>query len=410
MLFLFIILLFYDGYFASFGDQVWNIYKTILPILALYCSSKYKAFTNLHNEDYIIIVSFLVFSISFQLSAYLNDDYFTITFSQYAKYFDIFLLYFIFKKTSKLYVFTFEKLIKLIFFLLIIQIILTLFKFYAYSFYESIVGSISFTGGAAASILPILGFVFIWFRKKGNLTRNDWIFTLGLMFVGVVSMKRAVWFVMPIVILLFLYYVPQKRIPKNFLYAIPLIPVAFYFAVRMNPTFNKESSKWGSFDMNYVLNSSREYTFGSKESEEKGQGRGGATLLLLDNLLHKEVDIKSLFGYGLKDMYTTDYQQFDELGFGLNHKGSATGLFQSYVSTGYIGMFITIIFVFSMLRTIKEKRIRYVMIALFCWEYILYTGSIIRNPAIGTLLVFIIALANMSFSASQVKVKLARNN
>jgi hypothetical protein len=409
MLYVLIILLFYDGYFAFYGDQIWNTYKLILPILAVYCASKNKVFTNLHNEDYLILVSFLMFSISFMLSAYLNGDYFTLTFSQYAKYINLFLLFFIFKKISRKNIIQFEKVKNLLYSLLIIQIILTILKFLIWGFRESVVGSISYTGGAAASVLPILGFIFIWLKKKGVLLRNDWILTLLLMFIGAVSMKRAIMFIMPVVIFLFLYYVPKKRIPRNWLFAIPLIPLSFYFAVRVNPTFNKELSSWGSFDLNYVINSAREYTFGAKDSQEKGQGRGGATLLLFDNLLHNELDEKSLFGYGLKDMYTTDYEQFDELGFGLNHKGSATGIFQSYVSTGYIGMFVTILFVLSMLRTIKEKRIRYVMTALFCWEYILYTGSIIRNPAIVVLLVFIIAYANMSVSPKQVRMKLADN-
>jgi hypothetical protein len=403
VLYLLIILIFYDGLFAYYGDQIWNAYKTIIPILTIYCASKYKAFTNFEKEDYIVFGTFLLFSFSFMLSAYLNGDYFTITFSQFSKYFDVFLLFFIFKRISTHSGYHFEKIINLMYTLLIIQILLTLIKFSVYGFYESIVGSISFTGGAAASILPILGFIFIWFMRKGALKRNDWILTLLLMFIGVVSMKRAIWFIMPLIILLFLYYVPRKRIPKNFFYALPLIPIAFYFAVRMNPTFNKESSKWGSFNLSYVLESSREYTFGSKDSNEKGQGRGGAVILLLDNLFHKEPNIRTLFGFGLRDMYATDYDQFDELGFGLNHKGSATGLFQSYVSTGYVGMFLTMLFIFTILKTIREKRLRTVLTLLFCWEYIFYTGSIIRNPAIAILLVFIISYANTSFNPKPVQ-------
>jgi hypothetical protein len=394
LLYFLIILLFYDGFFASFGDQVWNIYKIILPLIAFYCTIKYSSFSDLRKEDYLIFTSFLLFSLSFMFSAYLNGDYFNITFSQYAKYVNLFLLFFIFKKTSTRHLFQFEKVNYLIFSLLIIQILLTILKFLTWGFRESVVGSISFTGGAVASVLPILGFIFIWFYRKGILSQKDWIFTILLMFISVVSMKRAVWFVLPAVIFMFLYYVPKKKVPRNWVYAIPIIPIAFYFAVRLNPTFNREGTTMGSFDMRFILESAREYTFGSKTGIEKGQGRGGAVWLLFDNLLHKKLNEKSLFGYGLKDMYTTDYDQFDTLGFGLNHKGSATGVFQSYVSTGYIGVLFTIFFAFSILRTIKDKRLRYVIIGLFCWEYFFYTGSIIRNTAIASILVFIIAYAN----------------
>jgi hypothetical protein len=403
--FILIILLFYDGMFASYGDRVWNIYKIFLPIIAIYCASKYKSFTKLQNEDYFIIASFLLFSFSFLLSAYLNGDYFTITFSQYAKYLNLFLLFFTFKRISINSVSRFEKCTKLLYLLLVIQIVLTILKFLTWGFRESVVGSISDSGGAAASVLPLVAFIFLWLYRKGVLRRNDWIFTLLLMCIGIVSMKRAIMFIMPVVIFLFLYYVPKKRIPRNWVFAVPLMPIVFYFAVRLNPTFNKENSKWGTFDLNYVINSSREYTFGSKESREKGQGRGGATLLLLENMFNKDYTVNSLFGYGLKDMYATDYDQFEDLGFGINHKGSATGIFQSYVSIGYFGILFTLIFAFSMLRTIKEKRIRYVIYGLFCWEYILYTGNIIRNPAIIVLLVFIIAYANISTIQFNEKLK-----
>jgi hypothetical protein len=395
------ILFFYDGLFAFYGNQIWNAYKIVLPLLSIYCASKYRVFSNVRKEDFFIGSSFLLFTVSFLIAAYLNGDHFTITFSQYAKYFNLLLLYFIFKRISVKYLFQFEKLRSLIYNLLVIQILLSIIKFLIWGFSESIVGSISYVGGSAATILPIMGFVFIYLMKDGVLSFREWVFILLLMFIGTVSMKRAMWFIMPVIILLFLYYVPKKRISKNWLIAIPVIPLAFYFAVRMNPTFNKEMSPWGSFDLSYVLNESRIYTFGSTDSQEKGQGRGGATGLLFYNMFNNEINQNYLFGYGLADMYTTSYDQFKDLGFGLNHKGSATGIFQAYVSTGYLGAILIVIFVLSILKTIREKRIRHVIILLFLWEYFLYAGNIIRNPAIILLLAFVISFANQKYFQKQ---------
>jgi hypothetical protein len=125
LLLLLIILLFYDGFFASFGDQIWNMYKVVLPVLALACALKYRAFHDLKRGDTIIILTFILFSLSFFLSSYLNGDYFTLVFSQYSKYFNLLLMYLTFKKLvfNRL---KFDRAKKLLFVLLIVQVIFTI--------------------------------------------------------------------------------------------------------------------------------------------------------------------------------------------------------------------------------------------------------------------------------------------
>ena len=406
--YIFIILLFYDGMFAYAGVEIWNIYKILLPLFAFYCFIKHGVPFRISGIEKLIILSFLLFSISFLFSSYLNGDYFNITFSQYSKYLNLLLTFFILKKIE-VNSDSFEKVERLIFSLLIIQIILTVIKFYVWGLRESVVGSINFTGGATATVLPVLGFIFIWLKRRGNLKNKDWLFVILLMFIGFVSLKRAVWFIMPVVIFLFSFYVSKRVIPKIFLLAIPLIPLIFYFGVRLNPTLNKEGKTWGSYDLDFVINYTKDYTFGiEKGRQKKGYGRGGATILLVDNLVNKNLDNNALFGYGLTKMYTTDYEQFNDLNLGISMKGSAAGIFQSYVTDGYIGLFSTLLFSISLLMYVKDRRMRIALMIIFFWEYLFYTGIILRSQALSFLFIYIIVFSDQYINKASQNAELSQ--
>ena len=152
---------------------------------------------------------------------------------------------------------------------------------------ESVVGSIASQGGAIATSLPILGLFFIWYKRRGVFKRKDWIFIVGLIFIGFVSNKRAIWFIFPMMLALLMFYVPKRKIPLNTaIMSIVAIPFVFYLGVRLNPTLNREHKIWGSFNWNYTINYAGTYSFGEQETEEKGVGRGGATLLLYDKFVN----------------------------------------------------------------------------------------------------------------------------
>lgn len=167
--------------------------------------------------------------------------------------------------------------------------------------------------------------------------------------------------------------------PRVFLYTLLAVPLVFYLGIRFSPSLNKEGKVGGSFDINYALDYAQSYMFGEKENNQQGQGRGGATLLVFNKLIDGNLSENDWLGYGLRYMYTTDYTQFDELGLGISSKAAATGIFQTLVAGGYIGIIATIWFMFSLLIQTRNRRLRYVLIGIFCWEYIFYTGMIIRD-------------------------------
>lgn len=393
LFYVFIILLFYDGMFSYAGTGIWNLYKVLLPILALYCITRYRLSSITFHDERLIIISFIIFSLSFLYSSFINEDYFKLIFSQYAKYFNLFISFLILKRIAY-DSYSFEKIKNLLYTLLVIQIILTVIKYYIWGIRESVVGSISFTGGAAATVLPILGFVFIWITKRGSLKNKDWLILALLMFISFVSMKRAIWFIMPLVVFLFYTYIPRKKLSGKLLFVIPIIPLIFYLGVKNNPSLNPEHKFGGTFDLNYVFNFAKEYTFGTDE-KKTGTGRGGATLLLIDKLFSLEYSENDLIGNGLKPIYAAERDTYDNPGFGINQRGSATGVFQTFISAGFLGIITTLAFSFSMLFQLKSPRLRNVIIGIFLWEYFLYTGIILRTPALSFLLVFSVIYAKI---------------
>ncbi len=202
---------------------------------------------------------------------------------------------------------------------------------------------------------------------------------------------------MPILIAAFIFYIPKRKIPlKIALISIVAVPVVFYFGVRLNYSLNKEGRTWGSFDYNYAISYAMDYTFGTKEDNGErgiGQGRGGATLLLLDKLGKGNLNEKDWFGYGLRFVYAVNYEEFSELNFNITNKGSATGAFQTLITSGYLGLIAMVLFALSLILHTQNARLKYVLLGFFCWEFFFYTGILLRETALGFLLVYIVVLS-----------------
>jgi hypothetical protein len=401
--FVFVIFVFFLGIFVYQGKSAQNAYRILMVLFALYLFFKHNLI-NLLLRNHFITFSFILFSLVFLITSFSHGDKFTLVFSQYSLYLLLFLFIFMLKKGLPSASFCY-KINQLFFYLVLLQIILSVAKYLITGPMESIVGSMCFSGGAYATTFPVLGFVFFWMYKKGTFKRMDWIFIAGLLFMGFINYKRAIWFIMPLVIGLFLFYVQKRKISMWIkVFALIIIPVIFYLGVRLNPTLNREKKIWGSFDFNYTRNYVREYTFGSdKTSSEKdvAKGRGGVTTLLIGKLIKGGFSNEDWFGNGLTLMYVTGPKDERHIvkKYNINSIGSASGFMQSYIVFGFIGVFVTLLFVFSLLIQIDSLRLRYALIGIFCWEYFFYAGTILREPAFSFLLAFIVL-----FSSHQYKI------
>ena len=397
----FIILLFYDGLFAYYGSTVWNSYKFMLPFFAVFIAVRAQAFSkkNLFNQQKLLWI-FLIFSTFFFFSAILNNDYLTLTLNQYSKYFLFLASFFIIKRLilnqTKL-----NYQVKLLVYLLIIQGVLSVIKFFLFGVRESVIGTVAYIGGAAGTVLPILGFVFLWAIRQGKLNIKDWVIVILLLFIGFGSMKRAIWFIMPVVVFLFMQYIPQKRYTRRTLIYIPVIVLTFYIGIRLNPTLNPESDYWGKFDLNYAYTYAKKYSFGDEENTSEGVGRVGGTYNLIKSFFQNSWTSNTLFGFGLKEIYATSSEEFDAAKYGINHKGSATGIFQSYISGGVFALITTLLLALTVILYVQNARIRIALLAVFLWEYLFYTGIILRTPSLSFLLVFcIVYLEHMNRTRS----------
>lgn len=426
-----LLLMFFPSLFIFLGVNVHNLYKAGVLGYTLYCMIKQKAWKHTQTIDSLWTGVFMLFSGAYFISvSQTTGNTITIVFSQFARYIETYCLYFLLKdrvcdKQQG------AKYLQILYFVFLVQIIVALVKLIVFRGYqiEGLVGTMTISGGAQGTTIPILGFIVLWFYRNGKMAWKDWMFVVGLLLVGFTTGKRAVWFVLPFVIAAFMIYVQGIRLNKYIVLGIVAIPIVFYFGARLTPTLNPEHKVWGSFDLEYMFDYAETYQFGeegltgtiehpvqvssmggklSTTGPIDAEGRGGATVALIE-LLFSDYPLQKgdIWGIGFSNMYSLDYATFAKLPLtiSLNHKGSATGLFQSYVTTGYVGIFTTILFCFLPFFFIRHKRLRWVLLGIAAWEYFMYTGMIFRTPAFMAVFLLVLFYSNQQMEIAQWRKK-----
>ena len=387
----FMVMLFFYGFFGFMGKAFQDLYKICIAGASVYWLVKTASFKATRRTTFPI-VSFALFTVAFFATAFINGDYFTITFSQYFRFFTSFALLLIFLQVRESGEFK-VRLNTIIYELITLQILLSVWKFVAMGMTESIVGSVQAQGGASGTVFPLLAFMYFWIRSDGKMTRGSWLYVLGLIFIGMMSLKRAIWFIFPFVLAGFVYYIPKKRIPtKAVLLGMAMLPLLLYLGVRMNPTLNKEHRFWGSFDPQWTWEYVMFYSFG-EEQNGIAVGRGGATVMLLNKIFTGDLDENDLFGRGNKSVYGTSVEEFNRRLFGINSKGAATGFFQYMGSNGLIGAITLLLFLTSILLQTRNFRLRVFLFLFFSWEFFFYTGIIMKEFALIALFLYIVVMS-----------------
>ena len=426
-----LLLMFFPSIFSFLGATVNNLYKVVVLAYTIYCTYQRKVWDLQSRCNQLWTGAFALFSVAFFWAvSQSTGNTITIIFSQFARYLEIYFLFFlladaIYKRQQG------RMLLQFFYQIFLIQILISALKFILFNGrqIESLVGSMSIIGGAMGTTIPILGFIVLWFYRNGRMTWKDWLFVAGLLLIGFTTGKRAVWFILPFVIAAFMVYVQGIRLNKYIVLGIAAIPVVFYFGARLTPTLNPEHKLWGSFDLEYMFDYAETYQFGedgvtgtmeqpvqlssvggklSSTGPIDAEGRGGATVALIE-LLFSDYPLQKgdIWGIGFSNMYSIDYASFAKLPLtiSLNHKGSATGLFQSYVTTGYMGIFTTILFCFLPFFFIRHKRLRWVLLGIAVWEYFMYTGFIFRTPAFMAVIFFVLFYSNQQMEIAQRRKK-----
>lgn len=398
---LLIILLFSVGFFSYFGKNANNLYKISSLLFTLYIVAKNNIFIRLNSKLNLIITIFIFYVASFLISSmWINNDGFFLTFAQLNRLLIPFFLFFIIRKKALKDPTSLDVLNRLFFQLFVIQIIATVIQLGVIGIIEQVCGA--FNGGAVGTSIPLMG--LLWLGLNTNLQkleRKHWFFLVGLLISGVVTGKRAVWFMFPVVFLLYGIYVAKNKYPKQLMNLLFLVPLFIYIGFRLTPTLNPDQKVWGRFDLEYAINYATDYSLGRETKSGQrvvGEGRVGANKLLWGYITSGELDERSLFGYGSKKVYAerTNYRNADA-NLGVNSKGSLTGVFQMYMGFGLIGVLLFLLYYLLLFSQVKYKRLHVVFLIVALYDFLFYVGTVVREPFLSVLFVFLIVFSNYKY-------------
>jgi hypothetical protein len=404
----FIILLFIEGLFFYLSDSFdifKNVYKIgFLALAVLLFGYKLLKIRKTKTEKAFLSI-FILIGIAYLISYQINDSNLLTSLSQYLKKYGIPVLFYFGLKYGANRGLKMQTYAKLFTWLLSLQILLVFLKLFMFGFGESLVGSISFLGGGPSNVIPILGFLLIWLKSNGKLSRNDWVFVLVLFLsMAIIGNKRSIWFVLPVLIGALFAFVSKRIRITTFLAYIPLLIILFVIGVKTNPTLNPDGSRWGRFSLEYVFNYALNYTFGNEYDRARGDighGRGGGFVEFTTNVAGKFSTLQYFFGLGVEEVVTQDYDEFDEDRFGIKSKGSAGAFVQNFIATGLFGTIIIFFFGITLVRNIDNKPLRRVLYAYLAWDYILFYNLSISINAHVILLVFIILYHNAKTNSNK---------
>lgn len=393
---LFIVLVFWEGligYLGKINFLNYNYYKIFIFIYAVFAFGP-SIFKKGYKADKFINITFILFSISFWTSFFLNNQSFITIASQYGKKYALPFLFYhgiknILHNPKKA-----DYLARLLIFILFLQVSFSVLKvIFIGGFAETIVGSISAGGAGSSVVIPILGFFLIWLNKKGDFKRNEWLSVFSLMLIALASMKRAPVFLLPAAILITLVYVQGSIRPVSLLKFIPVAFILFYFGVKTNYTLNPEGSTWGSFNLKYVYNYSMNYYFGTEnisEIEESTSGYGASAFIIFSP---KSFNFKNsselLFGRGLEDIVKRIKGKFYGKAYDYEWEGSAGYAVRHIYTLGYVGFIFYLLFGISLIWIINNKKFRIVVLGFFLWEFFLYGSVTLLSNAMAILFIFI---------------------
>ena len=392
-LYIFLILSLFYGLFYAIDKNIENIYKVFLTLFSVYLGIKYKILSNSVIKLPQLYTAFFIFSLSFFVSSIVNKDAASLILSQYfSKYFLTFITFLLFAKIFLVQPDKFKDLLKLFYDILIIQIILSIIKFTMFGLTEIIVGSLSSGGGALATTFPVFALIIYYFYKNGTFVLKDWLIIAGIFFIGFSSNKRALWFIMPVMIFLLLQYLPKLKRLSKLLILSPLILLIVYLGLRLTPTLNPDNQIWGTFNPDYAIEYAKDYSLGNDglDDETISYGRVSSTFLLINRFKNGNLSYKDLIGYGQEIIRYTSYDEFSKYNTGLASKMATNGFYKSYLTTGLVGIITLLIWYYLMVSYIKNKRFKNILILYLIWEYFFYHGTPMDTPVAMILLTFII--------------------
>lgn len=414
---LLIITFFFAGIFSDTryfigSTSIFNVYKIIVFVWALLLFAKYVNHRLINRYRNVILV-FIVFSLYFFTSSlFIHQDRIMLAFSQWSKYVIPLMLLFVLANKMKDNGNT-ELFNKLFGTLIISQIILSVVKLLIIrQNYEGLVGSITgLTGGGQGTTLPILGMIWLVVNDRLHLKgKNVWLL-IGLLFIGIMTGKRAVLFLFPLYFVLFNFFVVRKRsilqALRVFLVILLISPAFVYLGFRLSPTLNPDNKVWGRFDLQYAINYALYYSAGITSYEgqiQKGIGRIGAVSLIWESLIHPNKNTPIFIqGNGFEYFTQSGEENYynEKYFYGITSKGSVTGFVQFVLTIGLIGTVLFMLYLFMLIKTIVSyKKFRYMLFLIVFIDFIFYNSTIVQVHALSILLIFFMLFSHTKYTTT----------
>lgn len=403
---LFVVFIFWAGLFSYLGDTIFNIYKIIMVLYALYLFFGKILIRYTRHEKYVNII-FILFSVSFWISYSLSGGNIITILSQYGfKYGLVFLIYhgikdILVNQGKRQYLK--EVLLQILY----IQVFLSIAKILIFGFdYETNVGSMVYGAGGLAVVIPIDALFFYWLIREGKITSKEWIIICSFFIIAIASGKRAPVILFPFFILLLVGFSKGSIRLFTILKYVPFFLVLLYVGVKLTPTLSPDNKLFGSFSIPYIVDYSLRYNFGTSDpdlifSEDyESAGRGGSIVLLaqpkkLGLSGFKEV----MFGKGLYETATKARGRF--LGgkaYGIEHIGSVGENNKVLYALGYSGLIFMVIFSVLILSTIRNRTFRTIILIFYLWEFLIYGNQVIFSNHSAVFIVFISFYSNTIYN------------
>lgn len=405
---LFLIFLFWGGLFADCGKMVQNVFKIatlVYTFIIFFTHINKKAIPEGQTKVYIALA---VYALYVLITGFLfHGDGIMLMMSQLSKYtVPVFLLPSFADiiedpENRRYYNKFFGEII-------LVQIILNIWKLIVIGhWYEGLVGSVTgVAGGAVGTTLPLVGLCWLCSYMSLNISKKSLFFIIGLLFIGFMAGKRAVWLQFPVLFIVLSTVLNHTNFRNKLIPIILVSPILFYFGLRLSPTLNPENKVWGSFDPEYTLNYIMEYSGGTEKYSDDvvaGQGRLGANLLVF-NLLSSSDDVSwKISGLGTKYIMAADSENYRDSNYymGISNRGALTGLAKTFLAYGVVGLVLFLTFLLSVVFVIPNFKIRMIMGLMLLFDFVFYNSTMCSNVAIFTFFLFVALSLSYSTDAEE---------
>ena len=339
-------------YFSSGIFQILNFYPAQINTLALALILVLLVFTVAKGSvekpySWIIILLGIISVVSGQMLNNINILY-TIVFYRQLVLLPYLYFIIIINEKDMLILRTIEKTIVILF---VIQIPAMFVKYILVGAIENYVGTMSVAAGSLSAVLPMVAVSYLF--SKYLYMKNKRILLYILLFVvfGLIGGKRVLWFSIPCLIfaISLIHSVLNKkniiRIIRTGGTGLFLIVITLYLSLRFTPTLNPENKMGGSFDIDYAVKFTEEYTL-AKKSTRMTRTEGAAYFF---NLIASKNLKTILLGGQAGKLIPSSINSEDPIKFyyGINY-GGRMGIVWIFLQIGLIGSLLFLLIFMKM--------------------------------------------------------------